>query len=74
MTDTAVHQKIDRLTQAMIDLAKSIGTRLTRAQMAERLGVSDNTLRKLESKPGFPRRDATGKFMLSDVIKWEQSP
>ena len=74
MTDTAVHHKIDRLTQAIIDLAKSIGTRLTRTQMMERLGGSDNTLRKLEPKPGSPRRDATGKFLLSDVLRWEESP
>lgn len=71
MTDTAVLDRIDKLTMAVQSLSTMMGTRLTRAQFCERLGVSDNTLRKREALPGFPRRDGFGRYLLADIIAWE---
>jgi hypothetical protein len=69
--ETMMLQRIDALTSAVQFMAAAIGQRLTRAQLCERLGVSDNTLRKREALPGFPRRDGFGRFLLSDIIAWE---
>jgi hypothetical protein len=71
MTDALVLDRIEKLTQAVQQLSASMGTRLTRTQLRNRLGVSDNTLRKREVLPGFPPRDSFGRFLLSDVIAWE---
>jgi hypothetical protein len=71
MTDALVLDRIEKLTQAVQQLSASMGTRLTRTQLRNRLGVSDNTLRKREAIPGFPPRDSFGRFLLSDVIAWE---
>ena len=71
MTDAAVLERIDQLTSAVQALSTMLGARLTRAQLCERLGVSDNTLRKREALPGFPRRDGFGRYLLSDIIAWE---
>lgn len=71
MTDANVVERIEQLTRAVQVLAGAMGARLTRAQLCERLGVSDNTLRKREVLPGFPQRDAFGRYLLADIIAWE---
>lgn len=71
MTEAAVIERIDQLTSAVQTLTAMMGARLTRTQLCDRLGVSDNTLRKREALPGFPRRDGFGRFLLSDIIAWE---
>ena len=71
MTDKAIIQRIDQLTNAVQVLSTMIGGRLTREQLCNRLGVSDNTLRKREALPGFPKRDAFGRYLLADIIAWE---
>jgi hypothetical protein len=73
MTDPAVLERMDKLTLAVQLLSETMGTRLTRAQLRDRLGVSDNTLRKREALPGFPRRDGFGRYLLSEIIAWETS-
>ncbi len=69
--ETMMLQRIDALTSAVQFMATALGQRLTRAQLCERLGVSDNTLRKREALPGFPRRDGFGRYLLTDIIAWE---
>ena len=69
--ETMMLQRIDALTSAVQFMAAAIGQRLTRAQLCERLGVSDNPWRKREALPGFPRRDGFGRYLLSDIIAWE---
>lgn len=59
------------MSQALHTLSTKIGARLTREELCTRLGVSDNTLRKREALPGFPRRDAFGRYLLSEIIVWE---
>lgn len=73
MTDTAILEKIDLMTSAIKIMAVTLGTRLTRDQLAERLGVHRNTLRnRLTHDASMPRPGRDGKWLLSEVIDWEQ--
>ncbi len=71
MNDSALLDRIDSLTSAVLMLARIQGTRLTRAQLCERLGIHRNTLRTRSTERGFPRPDVSGKWLLSEVIEWE---
>lgn len=56
-------------------LASVVGARLTREQLAERLGVHRNTIpRWMAEDATFPRPDRYGKWLVSEVIEWEQRP
>lgn len=72
MTDAAILERIDSLTAAVQLLARVQGTRLTRAQLCERLGVHRNTLRTRMADRDFPKPDVTGKWLLSEVLEWER--
>lgn len=72
MSEAQLLQRIDSLTTAVETMARMLGTRLDRAQMAERMGVHRNTLARRLAEPGFPRPGADGKWLLSEVIEWEQ--
>lgn len=71
MTDTAILERIDALTDAVLLMARMSGARLTRAQLCERLGIHRNTLRTKSAERGFPKPDVSGKWLLSEVIEWE---
>lgn len=47
------------------------GTRLSRAEVCERLGIHRNTLRTYLEERGFPKACRDGKWLLSEVIEWE---
>lgn len=65
--------RLDKMTSAMELMAKMLGTRLDRAQLAHRLGIHRNTLaNRLVTDPNFPRPGKDGKWLLSEVIDWEQ--
>ena len=49
-----------------------LGTRLTRAQLCERMGIHRNTLRTRAAERSFPKPDASGKYLLSEVLEWER--
>ncbi|MFN7155046.1 MAG: helix-turn-helix transcriptional regulator [Acidovorax sp.] len=73
MTDTALLHRLEKMTSAMQLMAAMLGTRLDRAQLADRLGIHRNTLRqRLASDTSFPRPGKDGKWLLSEVIEWEQ--
>lgn len=80
MSDTeALTQQVQQLTATVQSfqqlLASVVGTRLTRDQLAERLGVHRNTVPKwMAQDPTFPKPDRYGKWLLSEVIEWEQRP
>lgn len=60
------------LTDAVTAMARMQGTRLSRAELAERLGVHpDSITRWLRTDKNFPRPDKTGQWRLSDILKWE---
>lgn len=66
-------EKIDKLASAMQLMAAMLGTRLNRQQMADRLGVHRNTLaNRLATDRAMPRPGTDGKWLLSNVIAWEQ--
>lgn len=71
-TEAALVQRIDALTKAVQHLAQVNGARLTKAQLAERLGCHRNTLRTRVATKGFPKPCADGKWLLSEIIEWEQ--
>lgn len=67
--------KIDALTGAVKALCNQSGARISRTQLAERLGVHRNTLTNiLERDRRMPRPGKDGKWLLSDVIAWETGP
>ena len=72
MTDAMMIERIDALTTAVQLLARVQGTRLSRAQLCERLGIHRNSLAKRQTERGFPRPDASGKWLLSDLLEWER--
>ncbi len=73
MTDAALLQRIELLTNAVQALSTQMGARLTRAQLSERLGVHRNTLARRLAEPGFPLPGKDGKWLLSEIIEWERS-
>lgn len=73
ITTPSLLERLDRMTSALQTMAMMLGARLTRAQLAERLGIHRNTLLlRLKNDAAFPRPGADGKWLLSDIIEWEQ--
>lgn len=72
-TETMLLARIDALTKAVQHLAQTQGARLNKAQLAQRLGCHRNTLRARVAAKGFPSPCADGKWLLSEIIEWEQS-
>lgn len=72
-TETVLLERIDKMASAMQFMATMLGTRLDRGQLAERLGIHRNTLAtRLATDKSFPRPAKDGKWLLSDLIEWEQ--
>lgn len=66
-------QQLQQLTSAMTHMAACLGTRLNRDQMCDRLDVHRNTLaRRMDQDRTFPRPGKDGRWLLSEVIEWEQ--
>lgn len=66
-------QKLDALERAIMSLAVERNAHLSRKDIMQRLGLSSTTLRvRLEEDREFPRPTKGGKFLLSDIIAWEQ--
>lgn len=73
-TEAQLVDQVSKLTSAVQFMASMLGSRLDRGQLAERLGVHRNTLAKrLATDKSLPRPGRDGKWLLSDVIEWEQS-
>lgn len=71
-TETMLLARIDALTKAVQHMAQVSGSRLTKAQLADRLGCHRNTLRSRIAVKGFPQPCSDGKWLLSEIIEWEQ--
>jgi len=72
MNEVELLNRIDTLAKAFTQLSNMMGARLTREQLAERLGVSRQTIwNRLKTDVKFPRPGKDGKFLLSDVVAWE---
>ncbi len=71
--DTIILDRIDKMAATVALMARALGTRITREQLAQRLGIHRNTLRqRLASDGTMPRPGSDGKWLLSEVIEWEQ--
>lgn len=71
MTDTNISAQLDRLTDAVLMLAKNQGARLSRRQICERLGVCRQTLSKRVASKDFPPPTKDGSWLLCDVVEYE---
>jgi transcriptional regulator with XRE-family HTH domain len=71
MTDAAITNQLKMLTDAVLLLTRQHGTRLSQADMCERLGIHRATLARYRAGGSFPRPDKSGKWLLADVVKWE---
>ncbi len=67
----SLQQIIEVLADANHEVARRLGTRLTRAEVVKRLGVCGKTLKKMLDNRQFPRPDISGKWLLSEIIEWE---
>lgn len=73
MTAQAILKRMDSMASAVHLMASMLGTRIDRTQLAERMGVHRNTLtNRLNAGADIPRPGKDGKWLLSDVIAWEQ--
>lgn len=73
MSESLLLERIDKMASAMQLMAAMLGTRLDRGQLADRMGVHRNTLAKrLSTDRDFPRPGRDGKWLLSEVVEWEQ--
>lgn len=73
MSEAALLERIDKMASAMQLMATMLGTRLNKEQLATRMGIHRNTLAKrLAQESTFPRPGKDGKWLLSEVIDWEQ--
>lgn len=70
MTDAALqdlHRRFSSLERVVVTL---LNRRLSRQEMADRLGVTTRTLaRMIDAGKVPPPRD--GKWLLSEVVEWE---
>lgn len=66
-----LRRSVSDLSASIIVMARALGTRLNREQMAERLGVHRNTLARRQQDPNFPQPGRDGKWLLAEVIEWE---
>lgn len=72
-TEAQLIAEVRQLKSAVQFMASMLGTRLDRAQLAERMGVHRNTLTKrLCTDTSIPRPGKDGKWLLSEIIEWEQ--
>lgn len=74
MTDALMAERLEKLTSAVLFMAKNNGTRLSRADMCERLGVCSKTLTERVRKHKVPAPGNDGKWLLSEIVEWEALP
>lgn len=68
MTQEAILQRFDRMEQM---IARLMGSRLTREEMADRLRISTKTLTDRVRRGLAPSPATDGKWLLSEVLEWE---
>jgi predicted DNA-binding transcriptional regulator AlpA len=65
--------QMEILTKAFTVMAGMMGSRLTRHQMCERLGISGKTLTHRVRQGEVPTPGADGKWLLAEVVQWESA-
>lgn len=74
MTTAQLDQTLRSMQQTLMLLVQTMGTRLTRQQVCERVGIHRNTLTIYMKERGFPAPGKDGKWLLSEVLDWEARP
>lgn len=64
-------REVQALRRTVSALIECFGGRLTREQLCQRRGCHRNTLTGLIERGTVPRPDANGKFLLSEVLEFE---
>ena len=64
-------RRIDSLTSALVAMSKQTGSRQTRQEVCDRLGIHRNTLATYITDKGFPTPMKDGKWLLSEIVAWE---
>ncbi|MFC7410876.1 helix-turn-helix transcriptional regulator [Hydrogenophaga atypica] len=67
-----VESELGMLREAVMELVRLIGPRLTREQVCLRLGVARSTLAKRLEMGQYPRPGKDGKWLLSEILEWER--
>lgn len=67
----ALRKAVQVQADALKLMSRAMGTRLTRPQMCERLGVCGKTLTTRLRAGDIPKPGADGKWLLEEVIDWE---
>jgi hypothetical protein len=67
----SLQKTMETLTDANNEMARRLGTRLTRAEVVKRLDICNKTFKKMLDQRQFPLPDASGKWLLSEIIEWE---
>ena len=65
-------RRLARIELTLLQIVRMRGLRLTRAEMCERLGVTSHTITYRVRRGELPRPGADGKWLLSEVIEWEE--
>ncbi|MFV0678590.1 helix-turn-helix transcriptional regulator [Variovorax sp. tm] len=65
-------RRLARIEFTLLQIVRTRGLRLTRAEMCERLGVTSHTITYRVRRGEMPRPGADGKWLLSEVIEWER--
>ncbi|KAF1021853.1 MAG: hypothetical protein GAK30_01542 [Paracidovorax wautersii] len=72
MTDAKIAEGFLILASAVQTMLQKSGTRITRAELAERWGIHRNTLAtRLAADKSLPRPGRDGKWLLSEIVEWE---
>jgi transposase len=72
MTDQTLTAEVRSLREHIAALAACMGARMTQQQVADHFGVHRNTVTKWAAeRKGFPSRDASGKYLRSEIMAWE---
>ena len=71
MTDTAISERLDKLTAAVLLSLRMQGQRLSRSDMCLRLGVTPKTLSKRIITGHVPQPGSDGKWLLAEVVEME---
>ena len=71
MSEEALLEALDRITGAVVLVAKTFGTRVSRPQMCERLGICSKTLTERVRSGVVPAPEFDGKWLLWRLVEWE---
>lgn len=67
----ALLERIDQLTKAVTLMAQQQGSRLTSAQVCERIGRTRQTISSMVRRGDFPEPCKDGRWLLADILEWE---